>query len=153
MLRLLLLLLLVEDNPADRDLFKEAVKEYAAPVQLCTASDGIEALAFLYQEVPYQTALHPDLIVLDLNLPRISGQTVLARVKKDAALQQIPVVVVTSSSKPEDITQSYTLGANAYLRKPLQLVDYFAMVHGLLEFWGKRAILPSAAEASYMLRP
>src|SRR5262245_61338432 len=125
--RSLFILLLVEDNPGDVILFKEALKQTSVPIQLTTARDGRAALALLAHE-PDHEALWPDLIVLDLNLPQVNGQTVLAWVKSDKALKHIPVVILTNSTEPEDIQQSYALGANAYVQKPLELRDYFAMV-------------------------
>jgi chemotaxis family two-component system response regulator Rcp1 len=141
------MLLLIEDNPADVVLLKEALKESPVPVQLSTVPDGPEALAFLHHEGRYHEAPRPDLIVLDLSLPKLKGQAVLAQMKSDASLKQIPVVVLTSSTRPEDVVQSYELGANAYVQKPLELMEYFAAVKELIRFWYQRVVLPSAAEA------
>ena len=145
MQRLLFMLLLVEDNPADVVLLKEALKESPIPVELYTVSDGTEALAFLHHADRYDEAPCPDLIVLDLNLPKLNGQAVLAHLKTDVTLKRIPVVVFTSSTNPDDIAQSYALGANAYVQKPLGLAEFFVMVHALIGFWCQRAVLPSAA--------
>ena len=148
MQRSLFMLLLIEDNPADVGLLKEALQKSPVPVQLCTVSDGTEALAFLHHADRYNEAPCPDLIVLDLNcgtLPELNGQAVLAHLKTDVTLKQIPVVVLTSSTKPQDIAQSYVLGANAYVQKPMELAEFFVLVHELIGFWCQRAILPSAA--------
>ena len=139
------MLLLVEDNPADVVLLREALKESPIPVEFCTVPDGTDALAFLQHEDRYREAPRPSLIVLDLNLPRKSGHEVLAQVKSDTTLKSIPVVVLTSSSEPEDIEQSYELGANAYVQKPLALEEYFATIKDLVGFWCQRAVLPSEA--------
>jgi chemotaxis family two-component system response regulator Rcp1 len=140
------MLLLVEDNPADVVLLKEALKESPLPVQLCVVADGSEALAFLHHEQPYQDAPRPTLILLDLNVPRVPGQAVLAQVKAEANLKQIPIIVLSGSRRPDDIQQSYELGANAYLQKPLEFGAYVEMVQGLLDFWCRRAVLPSATD-------
>jgi two-component system, chemotaxis family, response regulator Rcp1 len=142
------MLLLIEDNPADVVLLKEALKESPVPVQLSTVPDGTEALAFLHHQGRYHQAPRPDLIVLDLNLPQLTGQAVLAQVKNDEQLKQIPVVVLTSSTEPGDVAQSYELGANAYVHKPLELEEFFAMVHELIGFWYQRVVLPSAVATS-----
>ena len=142
------MLLLIEDNPADVVLLKEALKESPIPIQLSTVCDGTEALAFLHHTGPYHAAPRPDLIVLDLNLPQLPGQAVLAQVKSDEHLKQIPVVVLTSSTDPADIAQSYELGANAYVQKPMELREFFAMVRELIGFWCRRAVLPSVAATS-----
>jgi len=142
------MLLVVEDNPADVGLLKEALKESPVPVQLCTVPDGTDALAFLYHQDRYHEAPRPDLILLDLHLPQLPGQDVLAQIKTDATLKQIPVVVLTSSTKPEDVAQSYQLGANAYVQKPTELAAYIAAVKELIGFWYQRVILPPAAPAS-----
>jgi chemotaxis family two-component system response regulator Rcp1 len=141
------MLLLVEDNPADIVLLREALKESPVPVQLCTVRDGTDALAFLQHEDRYREAPRPDLIVLDLNLPRKSGREVLAQVKSDASLKCIPVVILSSSTEPGDIEQSYELGANVYVRKPVDLEEYFATIRDLVGFWCQRAVLPSEGYA------
>src|SRR5262245_2229571 len=142
MRRSLFMLLLVEDNPADVVLLKEALKESPVPVQLYTVRDGTDALAFLQHDDRYYEAPRPDLILLDLNLPRKSGHEVLAQLKSDANLKCIPVVILTSSTEPEDIEQSYALGANAYVQKPLELEEFFATIKDLVGFWCQRAVLP-----------
>jgi chemotaxis family two-component system response regulator Rcp1 len=141
------MLLLVEDNRADVILLTEALKEAGhdcpLPVELCTVATGRAALAFLHHEGRYHHAPRPDLIVLDLNLPGQSGQEVLAQVKSEGALRCIPVVVLTSSTRPEDIEQSYQLGANAYVHKSVELEEFFATVKALVGFWCQRVVLPS----------
>jgi CheY-like chemotaxis protein len=139
------MLLLVEDNPADVVLLKEALKESPVPVPLCVVADGEAALAFLHHEGCYLAAARPDLIVLDLNLPGMTGLAVLAQVKTERALQQIPVLILTSSLQAADIAQSYALGANAYLHKPVELQEFFDTITEVIEFWCQRAVLPTHA--------
>jgi chemotaxis family two-component system response regulator Rcp1 len=140
--RVLTLLLLVEDNPGDVRLLREALTESGMVVQVQVVHDGEEALQLLRRAGSYATAPRPNLILLDLNLPKKSGHEVLAEVKSDPQLQLIPVVVLTSSSKPDDITKSYALGANVYLQKPLEVEEFFGAVKDLVTFWSKRASLP-----------
>jgi CheY-like chemotaxis protein len=135
-------MLVVEDNPGDVRLLREALTESGMAVQVQVVHDGEEALQLLRRAGPYATAPRPNLILLDLNLPKKSGYEVLAEVKSDPQLQPIPVVVLTSSRKPDDITKSYALGANVYLQKPLEIEEFFETVKDLVTFWGKRAILP-----------
>jgi chemotaxis family two-component system response regulator Rcp1 len=138
----LTLLLLVEDNPGDVRLLREALTERGMVVQVQVVHDGEEALQLLRRAGSYATAPRPNLILLDLNLPKKSGHEVLAEVKSDPQLQLIPVVVLTSSSRPDDITKSYALGANVYLQKPLEVEEFFGAVKDLVTFWSKRASLP-----------
>jgi CheY-like chemotaxis protein len=139
------MLLLVEDNPAEVVLLKEALKESPVPVSLCVVTDGEAALAFLHHEGGYHAAARPDLSVLDLNLPRMTGLAVLAQVKTERALQQIPVLILSSSLRDADIAQSYALGANAYLYKPFDLQDYFDTITEVIGFWCQRTVLPAHA--------
>src|SRR4051812_14499039 len=113
--------LLVEDNPGDVRLTQETLKESKLRIKLHVAEDGVEALAFLRRQPPYANAVRPDVIVLDLNLPRKSGHEVLAEIKNDPSLRLIPVVVLTTSKAEEDIVRSYDLHANCFISKPLDL--------------------------------
>src|SRR2546430_3579657 len=119
-------LLLEEDNPADAYLVRVAITPFLAQgtLQLSTVTDGAQALAFLRHHAPYTQVASPDLVFLDLNLPARSGYEVLAKLQQDAELRYIPVVVLTSTARPQDITQCYELGARAYLVKPLELEEF-----------------------------
>ena len=128
-------ILLVEDNPDDIDLTVEAFKEGKVRNHLSVAEDGEEALAFLRRTGRFTTAPCPDLILLDLNLPRISGSEVLAEVKRDPKLKRIPVIILTTSSHEKDILQCYELNANCYITKPMALGKFLAVIRALDEFW------------------
>jgi two-component system, chemotaxis family, response regulator Rcp1 len=136
-------ILLVEDNPGDVRLTIEALKEGQVLHHLSVARDGVEALAFLRREGPHANAARPDLILLDLNLPRRDGREVLAEIKKDATLRRIPVVVLTTSKAQEDILRSYELHANSYIDKPVDLEQFISVVRALDAFWLSAARLPS----------
>jgi CheY-like chemotaxis protein len=127
--------LLVEDNPGDVRLTREALKDARVPVRLSVASDGDQALAFLRRQGEHTSAPRPDLILLDLNLPRTGGREVLAQVKGDAALRRIPVVVLTSSQAEPDVAASYDLNANCYIIKPLDLDQFLRVVRAIEDFW------------------
>ncbi|RMF83022.1 MAG: response regulator [Nitrospinota bacterium] len=127
--------LLVEDNPADVDLLQENLQESKILVDLHVVTDGVEAMAFLRREGPYEDAPRLDLLLLDLNLPRKDGREVLAEMKADQALRRIPVVVLTSSEAEEDLVKSYDLQASAYITKPVDLEGFRKIVHGIKEFW------------------
>lgn len=135
-------ILLVEDNAGDARLVIEAVKECSVPTQVTVVEDGLQALAFLRREGKYFGAPRPDLLLLDLNLPKKDGREVLAEIKTDPALKRIPVVILTSSYADEDVLQAYTQGANCYVLKPIDLVAYFSLVQDLVAFWGTRVRLP-----------
>ena len=135
--------LLVDDNPADIDLTCEALKKSKRPLHVSAVGDGAEAISFLRRQGKYANASSPDLIVLDLNLPRRDGREVLAELKSDPNLSKIPVVVFTTSQANSDITRSYELGANCYLRKPGNLADFVAVVQSMAEFWLGFASLPN----------
>jgi CheY-like chemotaxis protein len=139
----LLQLLLVEDNPGDVELTREALHEVPVPCRLSVARDGAEALRFLRREGAHAGAPRPDLVLLDLNLPRLDGRAVLAAVKQDPALRAIPVVVLTTSRAPADVREAYALHANAYVVKPADLDAHFAAVRALVEFWGAVAARPA----------
>lgn len=128
-------ILLVEDNLGDIRLAKEAFKESKLHLNIAIARDGDEALNYLYQKEDFAHAVKPDLIILDWNLPRISGEEVLAKVKGDSELKRIPVVVLTSSQAQEDILRSYDLHANCYVTKPLDFEKFMAIVNAIEGFW------------------
>ena len=128
-------ILLVEDNPGDVRLTKEALKDAKVRNNLHVAMDGVEALAFLRKEGRYSAAARPDLILLDLNLPRKNGREVLEEVKKDPALQHIPIVILTTSQAEQDVLESYRLRANAYVTKPVDLEQFLKVVSSIEEFW------------------
>ena len=140
--------LLVEDNPADVRLTEEALKEGGIPVNLSVASDGVEAVDFLYRRGKYSGAPRPDLILLDLNMPRKSGREVLAEVKNDPDLKRIPILVMTTSTAEQDIAKAYSLNANCYITKPLELAAFLDVVQSIEEFWLTKASLPSDPEPS-----
>jgi two-component system, chemotaxis family, response regulator Rcp1 len=135
-------LLLVEDSPGDVRLTVEAFRCANDSVKLHVAPDGAEAMAFLRQEGKHASAPRPDLILLDLNLPKMDGREVLALIKDDAALKTIPTVVLTTSGAEDDIVRSYQLHANCYLTKPVQFGDFETLVKSINEFWLERARLP-----------
>jgi two-component system, chemotaxis family, response regulator Rcp1 len=137
-------ILLVEDNPGDVRLTREALREGKVSNRLHVAADGEEALAFLRREGEHADAVRPDLILLDLNLPKKDGRQVLAEVKADPALRQIPVVILTSSQAEEDICRSYDLHANCYVTKPVDLDQFMTVVRAVEDFWLAIVRLPSA---------
>ena len=134
--------LLVEDNPGDVRLTREALKEGKIRNNLHVAKDGVEALAFLRREGEHADAPRPDVILLDLNLPRKDGREVLAEVKGDPALRQIPVVILTSSQAEEDICRAYDLHANCYISKPVDLDQFIRVVRSIEDFWFTVVKLP-----------
>ena len=136
-------ILLVEDNPADVRLTREALREGKVRNNLSVAADGVEALAFLRREGSYADAVVPDLILLDLNLPRKDGREVLEEIKADPALRHIPVVVLTSSQAEQDILRAYDLHANCYVTKPVDLDQFIHVVQSIEDFWFTIAKLPA----------
>ena len=128
-------ILLVEDNPGDVRLTREALKEGKVRNNLHVAQDGVEALQFLRREGPHAQATRPDIILLDLNLPKLDGRQVLAEIKKDDRLRRIPVVVLTTSKAEEDIVKSYNLHANCYITKPVDLTQFITVVRTIENFW------------------
>jgi two-component system, chemotaxis family, response regulator Rcp1 len=135
--------LLVEDNPGDVRLTREALREASDAVRLHVASDGVEAMAFLRQEGPHAGAPRPDLILLDLNLPRMDGREVLACIKKDQKLKTIPTIILTTSEAEADVMNVYRLQANCYLNcKPLKLDEFESLVKCVHDFWLTKAKLP-----------
>ncbi len=136
-------ILLVEDNPGDVRLTVEALKEGKVRNKLHVAEDGVEAMAFLHREGKYAGAPGPDLILLDLNLPKKDGHDVLAEIKEDPTLRRIPVVVLTSSKADEDILKTYNLHANCYITKPVDPEQFIAVVKSIEGFWLTIVKLPS----------
>lgn len=128
-------ILLVEDNIGDVRLTKEALSEAKVPNRLHVAHDGVAALQFLRKEQPYTESPQPDLVLLDLNLPKKSGFEVLAQMKQDPALRTIPVIILTSSNAEGDVLKSYDNHANAYVTKPVDLEKYFTIVQRIDDFW------------------
>jgi CheY-like chemotaxis protein len=135
-------ILLVEDNPGDARLTRETWKQSKLLNHLSVVADGAEAMAFLRREGKYVNAAHPDLILLDLNLPKKDGREVLAEIKADEQLRRIPVVVMTSSDAEQDILKTYELHANCYITKPVGLEQLSAVVKALAEFWFTIVKLP-----------
>jgi CheY-like chemotaxis protein len=136
--------LLVEDSPGDVRLTQEIFRDANSAVQVHVAADGIEAMAFLRQEGEHVAAPRPDLILLDLNLPRLDGREVLALIKEDSALKSIPTVVLTTSKAEVDIVKSYQLHANCYLTKPAHLDDFESLVAKINDFWLDKVKLPQS---------
>ncbi len=136
-------ILLVEDNPGDARLAKEALKEAKVRNNLHWVEDGVEAMTFLRRQGKYADAPRPDVILLDLNLPKKDGREVLAEVKEDDDLKRIPVVVLTVSDAEEDIIKTYDLHANCYIRKPLDLDRFIEVVKSIEEFWLTIVMLPT----------
>jgi CheY-like chemotaxis protein len=135
-------ILLVEDDPGDVLLTQEALLGSKIRNNLHIASDGVEALAFLRQEGDYKESPRPDLILLDLNMPRKDGREVLAEVKADSSLKTIPIAVLTTSAQDEDILKSYQLHANCYITKPVGLDEFAQVVQSLDDFWFAIVKLP-----------
>jgi two-component system, chemotaxis family, response regulator Rcp1 len=135
--------LLIEDSPGDVRLTREAFRDASMSIELHVAADGVEAMAFLRREAPHNTkAKRPDLILLDLNLPKMDGREVLAHIKEDYSLRSIPTIILTTSDAEADIVQSYQLQANCYLTKPVQLEAFESLVKSINEFWLTKAKLP-----------
>jgi CheY-like chemotaxis protein len=136
-------ILLVEDNPGDARLAKEALKDAKVRNSLHWVEDGVEAMTFLHRQGKYADAPRPDVILLDLNLPKKDGREVLAEVKEDGDLRRIPVVILTVSDAEEDIIKTYNLHANCYIRKPLDLDRFIEVVKAINEFWLTIVRLPT----------
>ncbi len=134
--------LLVEDSPGDVRLTQEAFRSTNKSVHLHVTTDGVEAMTFLNQRGAGDGAPRPDLILLDLNLPKMDGREVLARIKADESLKMIPTVILTTSEAEEDVAKSYQLQANCYLSKPVQLEAFENLVKGISDFWLTKAKLP-----------
>jgi len=134
--------LLVEDSPGDVRLTQEAFQGANPSVHLNVATDGVEAMAFLNNEGAYRQAPRPDLILLDLNMPRMDGRQVLAQIKQHEVLKTIPTVILTTSDAEGDVEKSYQLAANCYLRKPVELVVFERLVKSINDFWLTEVRLP-----------
>ena len=135
-------ILLVEDNPGDVRLTREALKEAKVRNELHVATDGVEALAFLRREGAYKKAVRPNLVLLDLNLPRKNGREVLAEMKEDPELRRIPVVILTTSQAEQDIIKAYDLHVNCYINKPVDLDQFLQVVRSIEDFWLTLVKLP-----------
>jgi len=135
-------ILLVEDNPGDARLTLEAMREAKVRNRMHVVEDGVEAMEFLRRQGRFGDALRPDLILLDLNLPRMDGRAVLAEVKADPALKRIPVVILTTSNAEKDVLRAYDLHANCYVTKPVDLAQFMKIVAQIDEFWVKVVTLP-----------
>ena len=136
-------ILLVEDNPGDVRLTEEAFKDCNIQVDLDVVSDGEQAIRYLNRIEPYQNSKLPDLVLLDLNLPKLNGREVLELIKSNAELRHIPVVILTTSSAEQDVHASYELNLNCYIKKPLEYEKFAATVRSIERFWFETAILPS----------
>jgi two-component system, chemotaxis family, response regulator Rcp1 len=134
--------LLIEDSPGDVRLTREAFRDVGIAINLSVAVDGVEAMAFLNREGAHANAPRPDFILLDLNLPKMDGRAVLARIKNDGILKTIPTVILTTSDADADIANCYELQANCYLTKPVELEQFEALVKSISEFWLKKVKLP-----------
>jgi len=139
-------LLIVDDNPADVVLVCEALAGGRHRSQINSVGDGVEAMAFLNRREKYANAARPDLVILDLNLPKKDGLAVLAAMKAAPDLRQIPVTIFSTSELRKDVVRSYDLGANCYVRKPGNLNDFFSAVKSVEEFWFGLAALPPRGE-------
>jgi chemotaxis family two-component system response regulator Rcp1 len=132
----------VEDNKADIRLVQEALKNSSITYQMVTVRDGVAAMAYLHQEGEYADALRPDLVILDLNLPKKDGREVLAEIKTNPQYKRIPVIVLTTSKNEDDIHQSYDLNANCFITKSRNLSQLFTIVQRIEEFWLSTVTLP-----------
>ncbi|MBH8572820.1 response regulator [Nostocaceae cyanobacterium CENA369] len=134
--------LLVEDNPGDAQLTRLALEDSKISINLNVVEDGVEAMAFLRKQAKYTKVPHPDLVLLDLNLPKKDGREVLAEIKTDIALRRIPVVVLTTSQAEEDILKAYNLAANCYITKPVDFDQFVKIVQSIEHFWFAIVKLP-----------
>ena len=139
-------LLIVDDNPADVELAREALEQCAPGCQITSVGDGVEALAFLNRRDKYADAVKPDLVILDLNLPKRGGLDVLAAMKAGPSLRRIPVIIFSTSQLSQDVARSYELGANCYMCKPGNLTEFFAAMRSIEKFWFGSATLPPRGE-------
>jgi chemotaxis family two-component system response regulator Rcp1 len=136
-------ILLVEDNPADARLFLEALREHGAHHELNVVANGEDALRYLRGQAPFEGSYRPDLVVLDLNLPKKDGREVLAEIKQDPELKRIPVIVMTTSDSELDVMNAYDLHANCYVKKPVDLEEFIGAVRACENFWAGVVRLPS----------
>jgi len=141
-------ILIVEDNPGDQRLIREAFQDTQRALETAVAKDGVEALDYLCRRGAFTDAARPDLILLDLNLPKKGGREVLAEIKSDPQLKNIPVVVFSSSSAPGDVSSAYLLHANCYVTKPADLDELFQAIAWIEKFWLSTVILPKPGSAS-----
>ena len=139
-------ILLVEDNPGDVRLTREAFRDSQLLIHIEAVGDGDAAIQYLRREHPYEQVTRPDLILLDLNLPKRSGQQVLQEIKQDGILRRIPVLVLTTSQNSADISSAYDLQANCYIRKPMDLPHFWEVVRSIENFWLSTATLPRVEE-------
>lgn len=137
-------ILLVEDSPADIDLARSALESIRFTGSLHVATHGEEAMAFLRHEGEHREAPRPDLVLLDLNVPRLDGRGVLQGIRSDPALETIPVIVMSSSDTPHDVGELYALHSNCYVCKPVDLDDFFRLIESIVSFWFDTARLPSS---------
>ena len=140
-------ILLVEDSPGDVRLTREVLRDANLSIQLHVAVDGAEAMEFLRQEGDYVHAPRPDIILLDLNLPKMDGREVLAHIKRDESLKRIPTVILTTSVAEADVLKSYQLHANCYLSKPVQLDAFESLLESVNDFWLTKAKLPQQGQS------
>jgi two-component system, chemotaxis family, response regulator Rcp1 len=138
----LIQILIVEDSPSDAFIVKEALKQAKELVQVLIVHDGVEAMDLLLRRGKYTDAPRPDVILLDLNMPRKDGREVLAEIKSHDKLKTIPVIVLTSSSAPQDISKAYSLHANCYLAKPADFNQFKQMIQAIETFWFRNVTLP-----------
>lgn len=139
-------ILLIEDNPGDVRLTQEAFKEGKVSTNLEIVMDGVEAIKYLRKQEKYANAVTPDLILLDLNLPKRDGREVLKEVKADEHLKRIPIVILTTSNAEQDIIKSYNLHVNCYINKPVDYDKFFDIIQKIEDFWLKTAILPTMVQ-------
>jgi CheY-like chemotaxis protein len=139
-------ILMVEDNPGDVRLTREALRDAKVANRLHVVEDGVAALDFLYQRGDYTRAVRPDVVLLDLNLPRKNGREVLAEMKQDPYLKTIPVVVLTTSSAEEDVLRAYSLHANCYITKPVDFTQFEKVVRSIENFWLSIVTLPPSSK-------
>lgn len=135
-------ILLVDDNPADIRLVEQAFQSWHLPHRISAVADGEQAIRYLRRQSPFSGARRPDLILLDLNLPKKNGREVLAEAKSDAGLRTIPIIVLSASEADRDILCAYDLHANCYLTKPVRLEDFARQVRAIADFWVSLARLP-----------
>ena len=136
-------ILLVEDNAADAHLVERAFRSARMKIHLCVVEDGLQALNYLHRHPGFQDAARPDLIMLDLNLPGRDGHYVLRELKEDPDLREVPVVIYSGSAAQRDVRLAYRLGGNCYIRKPVELDEFFDVVASIERFWLGTALLPS----------
>lgn len=137
-------ILMIEDNSAHVRLIQEGFKKMTEPYQIQSVGNGVDAIAYLRSEPPFTERILPDLVLLDLNLPRKNGREVLAEIKADPNLKHIPVLILSTSQRPEDIQETYNLHANCYLHKPSNLKQLFHLVEQIEAFWFRTVSLPLA---------